>query len=246
MDTQAVYSAAAAALSGAAYYGLFRLTMSPPRHRAPQPQCATSYGEAQLASRETGVKHCRQNLTHGGTSSVFFDADQHLANTAKRNAAVTWITRQVARLNSAGHTFAGIAFIEKESGPTGLIGLQYLIGQKVGLQTCVIRLRRYPFLPTAAIKGNVPKVGEDYLLISDVSTTGGHLLKAAEVLRNPSWSARATAALVLLNRGGDAVVREMASHGIELVAKPEVTEEWRREARACGTDPAALPAAPPV
>lgn len=191
---------------------------------------ATSYGLDLGENR--GFIECTLVHTRAGKSALFFDADQWLSEPYNLEKTTKWITRTILRLKSELETsdfsIDGLAFIEKDSGPTGLISLQHLIGMHTDMKTCIIRLHRWPFLPQAAIKGEPPAVNSNWILISDVATTGGHLRKAAKVLNHPCWNANAICAIVLLNRGGELAIEELKKQNIRLISNNEIEEEFNQ------------------
>jgi orotate phosphoribosyltransferase len=184
-------------------------------------QAATPYGEYMGGDRR-GFTECLNVHTRAGMSGIFFDADNWLSDSSNMVHASSWIVKKVLEAQSealkTGDVISGLAFVEKDSGPTGLISMQHLIANQTGMKTCTIRLRRWPFLPQAAIKGDPPSKDSKWLIISDVATTGGHIIKAAKVLENECWGATCLQAIVLLNRGGDTVVNAFKEHQIQLVS----------------------------
>ena len=194
----------------------------------------TVYGQDMLENR--GFTECNLVHTRLGTSNVFFDTDQWLSDPANVQIATNWITMEIleaqTQLNSRGHEIAGLAFIDKDSGPTGLISLQHLLSSQTDMKTCVVRLRRWPFLPQAAVKGEPPAKNSKWILISDVATTAGHIQKAAKVLNYSHWGAETPFAIVLLNRGGDAVIQNLEDSNINLISNKDIEERFRKRENA--------------
>ncbi len=184
----------------------------------------TAYGTDMLINR--GFTECTLVHTRAGKSNVFFDADQWLSEPSNVQQATAWIVKEILEvqtlLNNQGQEIAGLAFVEKDSGPTGLISLQHLISTQTDMKTCVVRLRRWPFLPQAAVKGEPPAQGSKWVIISDVATTAGHIMKAAKVLSQPCWGVEVPFSIVLLNRGGDEVVESLRGRSIELISNKDV------------------------
>jgi len=182
---------------------------------------ATEYGEY-MGGSDRGFTECINVHTRSGVSDVFFDVDNWLSESQNVEHATSWITRKILDAQSEallnGHKISGLAFVEKDSGPTGLISMQHLIANRTGMNTCTIRLRRWPFLPQAAIKGDPPTKDSKWIIVSDVATTGGHIIKAANVLADKCWEANCSQAIVLLNRGGASIVEEFKSHSIKLTS----------------------------
>lgn len=190
------------------------------RQTALSPIPATAYGQDMGENR--GFTECTLVHTRAGTSHVFFDADQWLSEPKNLAYATSWLTKTILKIQSKAHAqgfeLNGLAFIEKDSGPTGLITLQHLIAERTGMKSCAIRLRRWPFLPQAAIKGEPPAKGSKWILISDVATTGGHIQKAAKIFKDSCWKASTPFAIILLNRGGKTIIDDLIEVGIELVS----------------------------
>ena len=194
---------------------------------SPLLRAATSYGEY-MGRDGRGFTECINVHTRSGVSDVFFDVDNWLSESQNVEHAASWITKKIldaqseAALNN--YSISGLAFVEKDSGPTGLISMQHLLANRIGMKTCTIRLRRWPFLPQAAIKGDPPKKDSKWIIVSDVATTGGHIIKAADVLRDECWGANCLQAIVLLNRGGDEVTDEFRKNKIELISDDYVCD----------------------
>lgn len=188
------------------------------------PVPVTAYGKDMLKNR--GFTECTLVHTRAGRSNVFFDADQWLSDSNNVQQVTAWIVKRIldaqTDLNNQGQEIAGLAFIEKDSGPTGLISLQHLISTQTDMKTCVVRLRRWPFLPQAAVKGEPPSQGSKWIIISDVATTAGHIQKAAKILNSSCWEANVPFAIVLLNRGGKNVFESLSANGIKLISNEEI------------------------
>lgn len=197
----------------------------------PFPAPVTTYGKDMLENR--GFTECTLVHTRKGKSNVFFDADQWLSDPGNVQQTTAWIVKEILKvqtlLNSQGQEIAGLAFIEKDSGPTGLISLQHLISTQTDMKTCVVRLRRWPFLPQAAVKGEPPAKDSRWIIISDVATTAGHIQKAAKILNYPCWGAEVPFAIVLLNRGGDDVVENLKGSNIELISNEEIERLFNQQ-----------------
>ncbi len=209
-----------------AYVGLLLYLNSYLSRQTALPIPATAYGQDMGENR--GFTECTLVHTRAGTSHVFFDADQWLSEPKNLAYATSWLTKTILKIQSEAHAQSfklnGLAFIEKDSGPTGLISLQHLIAERTGMKSCVIRLRRWPFLPQAAIKGEPPAKESNWILISDVATTGGHIQKATKILKDSCWKASTPFAIILLNRGGKTIIDDLLKLEITLVSNEVIAE----------------------
>lgn len=171
-------------------------------------------------------------MTRGVETRVFLDADQWLADHQRLSRACNWVVQSIDGWKKDGHRVDGLAFVDKDSGPVGMLAMQHLVGGRSGLPTCLVRLRRWPFLPQAAVKGHIPERGSVFVIVSDVVTTGGHIGRAAEVLRHECWGIDVDLALVLLNRGKDQVTSHLRGEHITVRSMPEVQAEFEARLKA--------------
>lgn len=192
---------------------------------------ATGYG-GYMAAHEKGYTQCDNVQTRSGNhTDVFFDVDNFLSDSSNCEYVTSWITKAVLDAKTEAlaknQNISGLAFIEKDSGPTGLISLQHLIASRTGMKTCVIRLRRWPFLAQAAIKGVPPLDGTKWVIISDVATTGGHIEKAAMIMRDKSWGADVFKAIVLLALGEKELFDKMNSVKIKITSNDNILARFK-------------------
>ena len=170
-----------------------------------------------MNSSERGFTQCQNMQTRSGECTpTFFDVDNWLSISSNLEFATNWIVKTILDIQSEAAKdkvkISGLAFIEKDSGPTGLISMQHLIAKQTRMKTCTIMLRRWPFLPQAAIKGDAPLKDSNWILVSDVATTGGHIIKASKVLKNECWAAKCTYSIVLiLSNGNTSIDKELES-----------------------------------
>lgn len=193
---------------------------------------ANGYVHYMATMGDKGFTQCDNVLTRSGDhTDVFFDVDNFLAVRSNREDVTSWLTKAVldakTEAQKKGQIISGLAFIEKDSGPTGLIGLQHLMASLTGMKTCVIRLRRWPFLPQAAIKGEAPLRGTKWIIISDVATTGGHIEKAAMIMRHQCWGADIFKAIVLLNPANQELVDRMRNLQIDIVSNENILSRYQ-------------------
>lgn len=171
--------------------------------------------------------------TREGYSSKFFDADQYLSDRNNLMYTQDWLISSIAKCKSEaaknGIYIDGIAFVEKDSGPIGLITLQHLISYHVNMKSCSLRIKKSSFLPQAAIKGFPPLPNTNWIVISDVATSGGHLKNSIELLKHPNWNAHAPYAIILLNRGGSVVREELEKLGTKLIDNQVIYKQFETE-----------------
>lgn len=155
--------------------------------------------------------------TAGGELGEFFDADLHLS---KPNVADT-ITEQMAEIirdiitSSASNNWK-VCFIEKDSGPVGMITSKDLIEQRLKMATTVVRIKRR--LISAAFKGEKIKKGDKVILITDVITSGLQTQLARKKIEK--LGARVSYCVAIVDRRTDA---GKYIEGTEIIAKSITT-----------------------
>lgn len=189
---------------------------------------ATAYSRA--LCQNGGYRKCKIPMTRSGATDTFFDVDQWGRYSNNLDMSVAWIEKIIGQAETENNiSIDTLVFVEKDSGPIGMISTQHMISEQLGLRSCVVRLRKWPFLPQAAVKGFIPDKGTKVAVISDVATTGGHLLRTADVLQHPCFSIDVCVAIVLLNRGGEKVVKELKDRGIILYSNKTINKEFEKE-----------------
>ena len=102
---------------------------------------ATSYGQY-MGRDDRGFTECINVQTRSKPSHIFFDADSWLSKDVNLDHAVNWIVKSILRLKDEsrrdGDQIEGLAFVEKDSGPSAF----FLAGSPVS------PLRRREDLPS--------------------------------------------------------------------------------------------------
>lgn len=180
------------------------------------------------------VKNSAWNLVSGGQGSNYFDVDELAAGrrrdgsydpSAASARARKFADSLVERINVMVHDEPRVdrlAFIERDTGPIGLITYKDHIGIQAGIETCSIRPRKR--LYAAMIKGRPIRPSESVALVSDVATTGNSILEAAEKV----WHFKGNVPYAIVAYDRESGAREMlAQYGITLLAllTPESTNQ---------------------
>lgn len=180
----------------------------------------------QIQKHAMGMTNSQYMLTRGGESKKFFDYD-YFTNRDDLKKYSEWIVECISDIKESGVIISRLVFIEKDSGPIGLISMKDHLSLKTNIPSFIVRPKRYPFLPIPSFKGNLPDAqNENCLLISDVSTTGGHLATAIEMIRTEPIKGKVTHSIVLLNRGGEKCIRFFEEMNVKLVSNDMISKEF--------------------
>ena len=127
----------------------------------------------------------------GGTLPLYFDIDELFAadyrlkdknegNVLSRKALVRFILNDIEQLTRE-QGIDSLAFID--DGEMGPVGAQWLaITIAFELNSRLLLVRPWKELVSSRIKGKPPEPGERFLILTDVATTGGSIIDAAQVL----------------------------------------------------------------
>lgn len=125
----------------------------------------------------------------GGKGSDFFDVDRLTCNPESQKALSEEIKTKVRRLKQKGMHFDKMAFIDKESGPVGMILLASTLSQVFKKKVIILRPWGKLKLNHIKVKGwignidaNPIKPNDSILLIDDVITTGTIQKDAIEIV----------------------------------------------------------------
>lgn len=159
-------------------------------------------------------------LTDSGRSSYFFDVDiVSSAPSPDVRYITTWFVQKINEVKRKVGHIDYIAFIEKDSGPIGILSQKDLLVSKTQIPAIIVRVRRR--LARAAIKGDfslgrgLPIIDKTIVIISDVATSGSQIEKAVNPLRR--YGANTPYAIVLLDRerGAGQTLKDI---GVELIS----------------------------
>lgn len=178
-----------------------------------------------------GVSHCDFLLTSYKKSDWFFDFDFFLLSKERSDQYTKWLVSTINEIKDTDKNPFCLVFIEKDSGPIGLLSLKEYLSITTNTPSFIVRPRRFPFLPVASFKGELPydkKYDYNCLIISDVATTGGHLNQAIEMIESEYISGKVTHCIVLLNRGEEKVKSNFQKRGITLISNDTVGSTFLR------------------
>lgn len=160
------------------------------------------------------VIKCEHTLSGGMLSNYFLNVDKIIA---KPEYLEKISTAYISKLNEISVDISYLAFIEKDSGPTGSLILLHSIMNKTKKPSFIVDLKKRTDI--GRIKGIDPKTGENVAIISDTATTGDTIMNVANFLRKKGLIT--PYAVVLFDREIGAQER-LKEYGIELI--PLLTE----------------------
>lgn len=156
--------------------------------------------------------------TAGGSIPNYVDTDGLMKNPQLLEEA---ISRMSGRLTNylEKNTDTKICFIEKDSGPLGMLAYAGLMSAKLQRPISAIRPRRDVL--KMAVEGMPINAGDKVILVQDVLTTSFQVLQAAHKIKQ--LGAQATAVVALVDRGQekDSQLSEM---GIEVISDVNLSE----------------------
>lgn len=136
------------------------------------------------------LKNSRYDFVAGGTGNNFVDIDEYSAGREGKEYntdAAPEMAEQLAQYcadkivevqQEKGVKIERLAFIERDTGPVGMITYKDFVGAKTRIETCCVRPRKR-LLPSV-LKGRPLRPGENIALITDVATSGDTILAAAD------------------------------------------------------------------
>ncbi|MFP5262391.1 MAG: hypothetical protein ACLGJB_10850 [Blastocatellia bacterium] len=136
------------------------------------------------------LKNSRYDFVGGGSGGNYVDIDEYAAgrdsdDVYKSEEAFKraeqlgrFIASKIKLLKDSGIEIDRLAFIERDSGPVGMITYKDFLGTITKLETCSIRPRKR--LLASAVKGRPLRQHEKVVLINDVATDGDAILSAAD------------------------------------------------------------------
>ena len=167
-------------------------------------------GILEVLSEKEAVLKCEHTLTSGTQSDYFLNIDNILSDLESMDKISDAYAMEVEKIKGE---IDKLAFIEKKAGPTGSIFLLYPIMVKTQVSSFIVDLKKE--IPIGRIKGVAPEAGGSVAIISDTSTTGETLLKAANILREEG--VKTPYAIVLFDREAKARER-LREYDIELIS----------------------------
>jgi orotate phosphoribosyltransferase len=167
-----------------------------------------------------GLGQSLWELTDSGPSNYFFDVDTMLSVPSDIKYVTNWFVQKITEVKRKVGHIDYIAFIEKDSGPVGVLSHKDLLVAKTNIPAIVVRVRRR--LVRAAIKGESPPgerlpmaKGDTIVILSDVTTTGSQIGKAATLLKR--YGVDVPYAIVVLDRE-EGAEENLRAIGIEIMS----------------------------
>lgn len=147
------------------------------------------------------LKNSEYEFVRGGHGRSFIDVDEFFGDNRDLGAeqALDALVEKLVLIHKRSHLRA-VVFIERDSGPVGMIAARHRFAERVDLPLLTLRPRKR--IRKAALKGGKLKLGDSVAIITDVSTTGGTIAEAARMIL--ALGGRVTAALSFVDRGSGA------------------------------------------
>jgi len=156
--------------------------------------------------------------TAGGRIPNYVDTDGLMKNPHLLEKA---ISRMAGRLTNylEKNPATKICFIEKDSGPLGMLAYAGLMSAKLQRPISAIRPRRDVL--KMAVEGTPIETGDKVVLVQDVLTTSFQVLQAAQKIKQ--LGAQAVAVVALVDRGQEKD-SQLSETGIEIISDVNLSE----------------------
>lgn len=128
-----------------------------------------------------------ENITffHSGEKGTdFFDLDNHSGYPAFQRDLLKGLNERIESLQDDGLSFDKLAFLDKDSGPAGMLPFAVQLSQELDKQFSIVKTWEKIRIDKLRVKGSPVTDGESILLIDDVLTTGSTQEKAIDYLEN--------------------------------------------------------------
>lgn len=168
---------------------------------ATQNQDKPSGSSLARAVAEVCLKNSEYDFVRGGHGGSYIDVDEFYGDKRHLGAelALDTLVEKIAAVNRKSPLRA-IVFVERESGPIGMIAARHRIAERIDLPAWVVRPRKR--IRKAALKGGQLKSGDAVAIVTDVSTSGGTIRDAARTI--VEFGGKVVAAIVFVDREGRA------------------------------------------
>lgn len=136
------------------------------------------------------ITYKNYSLFHSGKKGDdYFDIDRLISHLEEQTALIKNITLIIQGWQKDGLDFNKIVFIEKSSGPIGMLPIASSLSQNLGVDFVTVRLKQNLRLLHTQVKGWIEQKnqyplypGDKVLLIDDVITTGHTQLDAIKLI----------------------------------------------------------------
>lgn len=136
------------------------------------------------------ITYKNYSLFHSGKKGDdYFDIDRLISHLEEQISLIENLTLIIKALQNEGLDFNKLVFIEKSSGPIGMLPIATSLSQNLGVDFVTIRLKHNLRLLHTQVKGWIEKKnqyplypGDKVLLIDDVITTGHTQLDAIKLI----------------------------------------------------------------
>lgn len=143
------------------------------------------------------LKNSEYYFVRGGHGGDYIDVDEFYGD--KRNLgaerSLDALVEKIAAVHATSPLRA-VVFVERDSGPVGMIAARHKFAEAVDLPLWTLRPRKR--IRKAAIKGGELNPGDCVAIVTDVSTTGGTIGEAARAIME--LGGRVAAAISFVDR----------------------------------------------
>lgn len=152
-------------------------------------------------------------MTGGTTGEYYIDIDSVQTNPAYLPEIGARYVERIQALRREGRRVDRLAFIERDAGPIGAVGLLGLITERTNISSAIVRprrlLRRGEIKPAGAITHD-----SNVVLVTDAATGGGTIRSAVEVLRRHAAQSRFP--VILLAYRQEDTYKKLREEGVDL------------------------------
>lgn len=160
-------------------------------------------------------ENCEFEATAGGRIKDYFDADRLLMGSPD---VLEEVAGQIVKVLKK-YPEAKVVFVEKDSGPVGMLFMEGLVASKLGRPTSIVRPRRDIW--KMAVKGAGIGKGDEIVLIQDVLRSGYQVIQANRILEK--LGARVIAVVTLVDREEEKD-NDFARKNIDVIAITKLSE----------------------
>ncbi len=159
-------------------------------------------------------------FTSGGSGKQFFDVDVILTSPEGSVFATNWVSGEIGSLKKKIGRIDKLVFIDKDSGPVGMIAAMSSIVEETRIPGIIVRLRRRVLPGMIKQSRDAPlSEGDIAVIVTDVITTGRGVMKALDQIhRAVPFEINVPYVMTLFDQNKGARAR-LGEQGIELVSR---------------------------